>query len=92
MSISAIKNAALLHPSEVLEPFDQIIEAVGIDPVFVFAEQFGGQTVYIPNAKSIFFRCMEIEVLKEFTGKNTMSLAKKYGFTERHMRRIVGKA
>jgi len=92
MNIAAVKNAALLHPQEVLEPFDQIIEAVGIDPVFALAEHFGGQTIYIPSAKSIFFRCVELEAAKEYTGKNTISLAKKYGFSERHMRRLVGKA
>ena len=92
MNITALKNAAQLHPTEVLYPFDQIISAVGIDPIFAFTEQFGGQTVYIPNTKSIFLGCLEIEALKEYNGKNSISLAKKYGFSERHMRRLVGRA
>ena len=92
MDISALKNAALRHPKAVLHPYDQIIETVGIEPVFAFAEHFGGLTVYIPNAKGIFAGCLEMEALREYSGKNSISLAKKYGFSERHIRRLVGKA
>jgi len=90
MNIDTLKIAALRHPTEIMEPYDQIMEQAGFDSVYAFAEHLGGLTIYVPKPKSIFFRCLEMEAIGEYTGKNTKILAQKYGFTERHMRRIVG--
>ena len=84
-----LKKAAILHPTEVMHPYDRIIKQVGFDAVFTFAEQVGGLTIYVPSAKKIFSRCLELEAKKEFNGENFADIAKKYGYTERHMKRLL---
>lgn len=90
MDKAVLREVALLHPTEVLQPFDSLMQTGGFDALFEFAEQLGGITLYVSATKTIFARCLEIEVLKAFTGNNYIALAKKYGLTERHIRRMVG--
>jgi len=88
MEKELLKKAATLHPTEVMHPYDAIAKQAGIDAVFTFVEQVGGLTIYVPRAQKIFARCLELEAKKEFDGTNSMDIAKKYGYTERHMRRL----
>ncbi|MCL2456028.1 MAG: hypothetical protein FWD19_00590 [Defluviitaleaceae bacterium] len=90
MHMKFLKKAACLHPDEILYPFDEIMRKHGFDAVYSVTEIFGGRTVYVPCARTIFSRCLEEEARKEFNGKNTAFLCEKYGFTERHMRRLMG--
>ena len=85
-----MRQAALKHVNEVMAPYDTIMEQGGFDAICAFTEQLGGLTIYVPSARTIFGRCLEIEAQKEYDGKNLIALAKKYGYTERHMRRMVG--
>jgi len=91
MDKTFLRKVALSHPTEILQPYDTLLGLEGFDAIFAVAEQLGGQTVYVPNVRTIFARCLELEAKKEFTGSNFVILAKKYGYTERHMRRIFGK-
>ena len=92
MDKSLLRQAALKHPSEIMQPYDTLLGLEGLDAIFAFAEHLGGMTVYVPNARTIFAKCLEMEAKKEFTGSNFAGLAKKYGYTERHIRRMVGGA
>ena len=90
MDKAILKQAALKHPAELMQPYDSLLESVGVDAVLAFAEELGGSTVYVPSARTIFARCLELEAMREFNGTNFTGLAKKYGFTERQIRRMVG--
>ena len=61
----------------------------GFESIYAFCQEFGGATIYVPHARSIFSRCLEAEARREFNGKNLPLIAKKYGYTERHIRRIL---
>jgi len=89
MDRTILRKVASLHPSEIMQPYDALLGLDGFDAVFEFAEQLGGFTVYVPKVRTIFARCLEKEVMREFNGSNFAGLAKKYGFTERHIRRLV---
>jgi len=89
MEKNLLRKVAKLHPDEVMHPFDIILKKHGFNTVNAIVEQFGGLTVYVPGMKKIFTRCLEIEAKKEFTGDNFHELAIKYGFSERHLRRIL---
>ena len=91
MNKSTLKNAALNHPLQIMQPYDAMLGLDGIDAILAFAEHLGGMTVYVPNERTIFARCLELEARREFNGHNYAILAKKYGYTERHIRRILGK-
>ena len=90
MDKTLIRNAAMLHPSEIMQPYDTLLNLEGFDAIYALADQLGGLTIYMPTIRSIFARCIEREVLHEFNGNNFVNLAKKYGFSERHLRRILG--
>ena len=90
MDKSLLRTAAMRHPNEIMQPYDVMLGLDGFDAICAFAEQLGGLTIYVPSARSIFARCIELEAKREFTGSNFTILAKKYGYTERHIRRMVG--
>jgi len=92
MNKSLLRQSAILHPAEIMQPYDAIYQAYGFDVVYDFVEHFGGLTIYVPNIRKVFSGCLEQEARKEFNGFNVASLSKKYGYTERHLRRIVGQA
>jgi len=90
MDKSILRQVALRHKKEIMQPYDTILESDGFDAICAFSEHLGGFTVYVPSLKTIFARCLEREVQNEFTGCNYATLARKYGYTERHLRRILG--
>jgi len=90
MDRELLHKVAQLHPTEVLQPFDTLLQTAGLDAVVEFAQQLEGEQLYVPSVRKIFARCLEIEARKEFTGDNYGHLAKKYGYTGRHIRRLFG--
>ncbi|MCL2841361.1 MAG: hypothetical protein FWE05_11375 [Defluviitaleaceae bacterium] len=91
MEKSVLLQAALRHPSEVLQPYDSIMAAGGFDAIYAFTEHLGGLTIYVPSMRTIFGKCLEAEARNEFKGSNYAFLARKYGYTERHLRRMIGR-
>jgi Mor family transcriptional regulator len=84
-----LKKTAKKHQSVVLEPFDALMEMAGFDAVCALSDLMSGCSLYIPSKKAIFQRCLEMEAMKEFNGVNLPAIAKKYGLSVRHMRRVV---
>jgi Mor family transcriptional regulator len=71
-------------------PFDAIMDEYGFDAVCLFADMFGGATVYIPNKRTIFKQCLEQEAAKDFlNGATYRTLIQKYGLSERQLRRML---
>jgi len=84
-----IKESAILHKNLILSPFDEIISLDGFDAIQAFSHAFSGGSVYIPSLRSIFRQCIEQEICNRYNGKNIKSLAKDYGFSERHIHNLV---
>ena len=91
MNKSILREAALRHPSKIMQPYDSIINFDGFDAILAFSASLGGLTVYVPSLRTIFGGCLEAEAKREFKGSNFTELSRKYGFTERHLRRKFGK-
>ena len=90
MDKHVLHQAAMRHQSEILQPYDVIVGMDGgFEAVCAFTEHLGGLTVYVPSLRTIFARCLENEARKEFNGANYPSLSRKYGFTERHIRKLL---
>ena len=91
MSKSILREAATNYPDLILPPYDAIIEHDGFDAVCAFSELLGGATVYVPSSRTIFSACLLALAKKEFDTKNVslVALARKYGFTERHLRKMI---
>lgn len=90
MDTNVLRRAARRHPTEIMQPYDSLLGLEGVDAILAFTELLGGMMVYIPNTRTVFTRCLELEVQREFNGHNSARLAKKYGFAERHIRRMAG--
>ena len=91
MDKTLLHHVATLHPNEIMNPYDVIMARHGFDTICTISEQMGGLTIYIPKMRTIFSRCLEKEAAKEYNGFNSAAISQKYGFTERHMRRMLGK-
>ena len=89
MQIELLRQAAVKHKKEIMPPYDVIMDLEGFDAICALSEHLGGSTVYIPNVKTIFMRCLEREAASEFDGANFHALAHKYGLTERHLRKVL---
>lgn len=83
-----VKDLALDMISEGL--YRMIAEAIGTDNFYKLAEIVGGTTIYIPKPESLTRPVRDARIKKEFTGHNHQELARKYGVTERWVRRICG--
>lgn len=90
MDKNTLRQAAQRHPAAILQPFDALMGMEGFDAIYTLCENLSGATVYVPSARKMFAECLAMEAIKEFNGYNYDSLAKKYGFSERHMRRMLG--
>jgi Mor family transcriptional regulator len=89
MEKELIRLAADKHKPDIPEPFDEIMKICGYEAICTLCECLGGSTVYIPTLHTIFKRCLEREAIDEFDGGNYVKLARKYGFSERHLRKLV---
>jgi len=73
-----------------MPPYSEIFnQEGGFDAIQTFTHHFGGVNVYVPSLRTIFIKYIENEIRSEFNGFNYGQLAKKYDFTERHIRRII---
>ncbi|MCL2499101.1 MAG: hypothetical protein FWE90_02065 [Defluviitaleaceae bacterium] len=92
MKDSTLRKAAMLHPSLIPEPFDTIMEQYGYDAVCNIIDALGGTTVYIPQKRTVFIQCLAKEAAKEYEkGSDYRTLTRKYGISERHLRRMLTK-
>jgi len=89
MDKTILRQAAQRHPSLILQPYDALMGMEGFDAIYTICENLGGATIYVPSARKIFAKCLEKEAAREFNGYNYEALAKKYGFSDRHLRRML---
>lgn len=94
MTKNLLRDAAERHPGLVMPPYDAIAAQGGLDgfeAVWAFAHYLGGSTVYVPCVRTIFAECLLAEARRELGEGRAAprALARKYGFTERHLRRLL---
>ena len=87
-----LKQAAVMHPTSIIQPYDILMDLKGFDAIYALCETLGGATVYVPSAKGMFAECLKKEAIAEYNGYNYELLARKYGFSCRHLKRILGEA
>ena len=68
--------------------YKDIAELAGEEVAKLIHENFKGQQVVFPN-KLYSSKFTAENIRKEYNGKNIKQLAKKYGYTERWLRKIV---
>lgn len=68
--------------------YKDIAEFAGEDMARLMHENFKGQQIVFPN-KLYSAKYMAEKIREEYNGKNIKQLARKYGYTERWLRKIV---
>ena len=84
------REVAERHPGAIYEPYAAFMEQHGFEALYSVCEILGGATVHVPLARGMFAGCMYAEIRREYDGYNIRYLANKYGYTEKHIYRIVG--
>ena len=84
-----IRQAAEKYHDSILPPFGTMIHLGGFEVVYSLINNFGGSDFYVPTKKNVFGSCLEKDLLANFDGKNTKQLAERYGFTLRHVQRLI---
>ena len=93
MDKELLKELARKHPEIILPPYDAVMAAPdGFEAICLIAEHLGGHNTYVPSLRTIFSRCLEAGARQEYGGtrhKSIAHLSRKYGYTERHLRRLL---
>ena len=70
------------------EVYREICSAVGLDGAIAIYQMYKGQQITFPihlfNAKRI-----QVSIIKEYDGSNIKELAKRYGYSEKTVRRMI---
>ncbi|SUA57999.1 Mor transcription activator family protein [Oligella urethralis] len=64
-------------------------ESVGIHVSNKIAEDLGGQLLYIPKGVSLRLSLRDLQIYKEYNGKNHAELSKKHGLSVQHIYKII---
>lgn len=84
-----LKNAVLNYKDDILHPFNELIDIIGFDGIYLLTKEMSGSSLYIPNINKIFKKCLYQQIPKEFDGSNYRQLCKRYNLTERTIRTII---
>ena len=86
---TVVQKAAEKYHDSIVPPFGTMIERGGFDAVYGLINEYGGDDFYVPTKKKVFGQCLEKDLLANFDGKNAKKLAEMYGFTLRHVRKLI---
>ena len=89
MNMEIVRKAAENYHDAILSPFGNMISRGGFDAVYGLINEYGGSDFYVPTKRKVFGPCLEKDLLANYNGKNDKQLAEKYGFTLRHVRRLI---
>jgi len=76
--------------TNVKEDYPELVVIVGYDKAQSVIKILGDMRIYFPTIKRSALEKIKKLIISEFNGYNHISLAKKYGYSERHIRNIVG--
>lgn len=92
MCHKTLKAAAAEHADLIPPPYNAIYEAGGYEGLAAVLGLLGGGYVYVPTLRSVLARCIEAGARREMAASHATlgSVARKYGYSSRHFRRLVG--
>ena len=91
MNEREMREVARKHQDLILPPYDAMMDMDGFDAICAFSRTFSGTSVYVPSMRTILGQCLEKEMLNMYNGANVRELVQRYGFSERHVRKLIGK-
>lgn len=77
-----------IEMEELDTPYYEIAEKFGLEVAVEMEKMFHGRQVYFPFLEHICRERNKEKIIEEFNGYNVTELALKYGYSERHIRRL----
>jgi len=71
------------------EEIKSVVNLVGLEAVLKLTERYGGEYLYFPQYKSWCTGERNRRITREYNGRNTRALAKKYGLTLQSCRELI---
>ncbi len=84
------KSMNEVQPEQLAEIYKEIASVIGVENTVMFYASFKGQQISFPSrlfSKEYIRDC----IIEEYDGTNIKKLSKKYGYSERWVREILGK-
>lgn len=72
-------------------PYSEYAKIIGVNNLYKLSKEFGGTTIYIPKAESLFKTIRDKKIKEEYNGYNIQALARKYNVCEKTVRNICEK-
>lgn len=73
----------------IMEEYREFVKIIGKEKTVMLVKMFSGEPVYFPKIKRTCLQKVWQLIKDDFDGSNYKKLSKKYGYCERHIRRIV---
>ena len=84
------KNLSLdIRMEDIALEYRDIAELLGVESFLGLVRLCGGQNIYIPKMESVIRASRDRTMMACFSGDNYKELARKYGLTERRIRKII---
>ena len=74
---------------QVLDTNDNTAQQVGQIVAMAISKDWRGQSIYIPRGVSLLAYQRDLQIWREFNGRNYAELARRHGLTEMRVRQIV---
>ena len=81
-----------IEVNDIPENLHNMLDIVGEDAFVEIAKLYGGGVVYVPTYKSIIRTSRNREIIKKFDGFNISQLAREYGISSNHVKRILSES
>lgn len=83
--------AQKIKQADLPESFQDIVETIGLEATLKLVDLCGGQSLYVPKKESCELQARKRTIYEEWvSGKSTsLQLARKYNYTESHVRTII---
>jgi hypothetical protein len=78
--------------SDISGEYPELTSMLGMEKAARFINAIGDIWIYFPKLRRSAFDKIKASIINDFKGYNYHRLAQKYGYTERHIRRIVAGA
>ncbi|MFC4805751.1 Mor transcription activator family protein [Filifactor villosus] len=77
-----------LKIEELDSPYFELAEKFGIEVALEIEQMWRGRQIYFPFLEHVCRENIKEKILEEYNGYNATELAVKYGYSERHIRRL----
>jgi len=78
------------HCADVMTEYPDLVKMLGMVKSKNVLRALGGDWVYFPAIKRSALDTIKKAIAADYNGYNLSTVARKYGYTERHIRRILG--